>query len=167
MYVEKQGIFLVGPMGAGKTTVGKALSDCFKIQFLDTDLMLTNKFKLNVKQIFSIFGEQDFRGEEAKLIDEVTRMPKVVIATGGGSIEDPNTREILAARGVVMYLKVSPIIQKKRLINAYDRPLLSKIDQMQHREELYSTIADKEIDTDYLTVSEIVEDVYNFCCKRA
>lgn len=159
--------FLVGSMGAGKTSVGKALSTYLGLTLIDVDCMITESFRLSVKQIFANYGEERFRQEESKIIEEVTRMPKVVLATGGGSIEDSHTRQILKRRGTVIYLKVSEGIQKKRLQHSTDRPLLAKLGQMQYRDPLYLSIADIIIDTDHLTVSEIVEDVYSICRKRA
>ncbi len=165
MHIDR--VVLVGQMGAGKTTVGKALSASFGLPLIDIDLMLARRHNLSIKQIFSYMGEDYFRQVEAQLISEVIRMPKVVVATGGGCIEDKNTRDNLSKCGTVVYLQVSLSIQKQRLRCATDRPLLNKVDRLKYRDKLYASIADLEIDTDYLTVSEIVEDVYNFCRKSA
>lgn len=101
--------------------------------------------------------------QEALIIDRVTRMPNVVVATGGGCVENCGTREILRQRGIVFYLSVSLQQQQNRLRYAKDRPLLDIAAGLKFRDQLYLDIADFKIKTDNKSVAEVVTDVHNIC----
>jgi shikimate kinase len=150
-------IFLVGPMGAGKSTVGKKLSDLLCLQFCDSDQILASKHNSTIADIFSIHGEEYFRDQEQLLLREITRHKNVILAAGGGCILRANTRAILADNGLVCYLRVSPLQQVERNLAAVHRPTLPfkgpeqlKFFQKMHfeRTSFYESIAHIGIDTD-------------------
>lgn len=148
-------IFLIGLMGAGKTSVGEKLSILLKKSFLDSDCLLQQRQGQSMTQIFNQGGEAHFRSLESALLAEVTIIPNIVLATGGGSILCPQTRKHLCKRGLVCYLKVSLQQQMLRLQNDNSRPSLVGqqrlhfLHQMQLRRQLfYKSIANISIDTD-------------------
>jgi len=153
MYSD-QSIFIVGPMGAGKTTIGKKLALYLDRQFVDTDHLIVNRSGADIPWIFDIEGEQGFRRREAQICDEISREPSLVVATGGGIVLDPNNRQALASRGIVIYLKASIDELVERTSKDKNRPLLKTPDPratiesiLKEREPLYEEVADIVIDT--------------------
>jgi shikimate kinase len=97
-------VFLVGPMGAGKTTIGKYLAQQLKLRFADTDSEIEARTGADIPWIFDVEGEQGFRDREQKVLEEMTQWDDVVLATGGGVVLRPENRRALAGRGFVVYL---------------------------------------------------------------
>ena len=132
-----QNIFLVGPMGAGKTTIGKILSQKLGFEFLDTDAVITARCGVEITTIFEIEGEAGFREREAKLIDELTQLPSIVLSTGGGAVLNAQSRHHLLARGLVIYLCIHPQEQFKRTKGDRGRPLIQGNDPLGRLTELF------------------------------
>lgn len=132
-------IFLVGPMGVGKTTIGRMLSKDLGLKFFDSDQEIEKRAGADVSWIFDVEGEEGFRERETQVIDELTNMPGVLLATGGGSILRPVNRRLLQSRGVVIFLDTSIELQLKRTAKDKKRPLL----QTDNREAVLTTLRAK------------------------
>jgi shikimate kinase len=141
-------IFLVGMMGAGKTTIGRLLADALGFEFVDADRELEARSGVSIPTIFEIEGEAGFRRRESALLDELTARPGQVLATGGGAILDPLTRQRLRERGLVVYLRATADEVHRRTRRDRSRPLLrtenprERIEQLlAEREPLYEDVA--------------------------
>lgn len=162
-----QNIFLIGPMGAGKTTVGRLLAKELQFSFYDSDKEIEAKTGANVAWIFDIEGESGFRHREEQIIEKLTTLPNIVLATGGGAILSVKNRQLLSTRGKVVYLYVSVERQLVRIGQAKDRPLLFEKANMletlntlfEKREPIYRQLADLIIDTDNVSSQEVVEQI--------
>jgi shikimate kinase len=150
-----QRVFLVGPMGAGKTTIGKYLADHLKLQFADTDSEIEVRTGADIPWIFDVEGEEGFRDREQQVVEEMTQWDNTVLATGGGVVLRPENRSALGGRGFVIYLYASVDEQARRTRRDRKRPLLQKGDPeqvlrslMEQRDPLYREIADHVIETD-------------------
>jgi shikimate kinase len=159
-------LFLTGPMGAGKSTIGRQLARQLRLEFHDSDHEIEHRTGVDIPLIFEIEGEAGFRKREKAVIEELTRLPGIVLATGGGAILDPENRKHLSDRGRVIYLHTSVNQQLKRTGKDRNRPLLQTedprqrlIDLMQVREPLYREIADLVINTDGKHVRDVVREI--------
>lgn len=160
-------IFLIGPMGAGKSTIGKHLARELKLEFFDADLEIEKRAGADIGWIFDVEGEDGFRVREAKVIDDLTQKQGIVLATGGGAILTPENRKHLATRGTVVYLHTTVEQQLERTLRDKRRPLLQETDDRQQtlqdlnheREALYSEIADITVSTDQRTVKSVAQEV--------
>ena len=148
----KRNVFLIGPMGSGKTAVGRHLARLLHYTFHDSDADIEAKTGVDIPFIFEKEGEAGFRIRERESIDRLTRLEAIVLATGGGAVIDPANRAALAERGVVVYLVTSVNQQIERTRHARHRPLLHDADPEQRlkelmgrRAELYAEIADLTI----------------------
>lgn len=148
-------IFLVGPMGAGKTTIGKQLARKMKLRFVDADHEIEQRTGVEISLIFEIEGEEGFRDREQAMIEELTQDSNIVLATGGGVILREANRRALQTRGTVIYLNTSVEEALRRTARDRSRPLLQTNDPeqrmralMQQREPLYRAVADLIVDTD-------------------
>jgi shikimate kinase len=142
-------LFLVGPMGAGKSTVGRKLAARFGLHFVDLDHEIEAATGASVSLIFEIEGEQQFREREMKLLDDISCTKGLLLATGGGAIINPVNREHLRNRGFVLYLKTDVDTQLDRLSRDRQRPLLQTADPRaklvqlaEQRNHWYEQIAD-------------------------
>ncbi len=131
-----QNVFLIGPMGSGKTTIGKHLAEKLDLDFYDCDHELESLTGASVSLIFDLEGEEGFRLREKHLLKELTAMNGVLIATGGGVVCNEENRQMLSARGFVVYLKTGVEEQLKRLSKDKTRPLLQAEDRAQRLESL-------------------------------
>lgn|SRR5690625_310826 len=154
-------VFLVGMMGAGKTTIGRALARKLDWQFVDLDHELEARCGVRVSTIFDIEGEQGFRKRERELLDECTRRTGIVLATGGGAVLDPRNRQHLRERGVVVYLRASVDELFRRVERDRNRPLLQTDDPRQRlqdlleqREPLYDEVAHLVFDTGDMPIAQ-------------
>jgi shikimate kinase len=159
-------LFLVGMMGAGKTTVGRRLARRLGWPFVDADKELEARLGVPVATIFELEGEAGFRRREAALIDELTRRPACVFATGGGAVLDPANRAALHERGQVVYLRASVGDLWHRLRRDRTRPLLRapdprrRIEQLvTEREPLYRAVAHVSVDTGRQPVDQVVDAI--------
>jgi shikimate kinase len=148
-------VFLVGPMGAGKTTIGKYLAQHLKLRFADTDTEIEERTGADIPWIFDVEGEEGFRDREQRVVEEMTHWDDLVLATGGGVVLRPENRRALAARGFVVYLYATVDEQVRRTRKDRQRPLLQHGDPeqvlrelMSVRDPLYREIADHIIVTD-------------------
>jgi len=146
-------VFLVGMMGAGKTTAGRILARRLKRTFHDSDQEIERRCGVRIPVIFDIEGEAGFRQREAAAIAELTALEDVVLATGGGAILAPASRRHLAARGTVVYLHARPAALYERVRQDKNRPLLATDDPLARLEALYG-----ERDPLYREVADIVVD---------
>lgn len=142
-------LFLVGPMGAGKSTVGRRVADYYRIPFIDMDEELERRTGVSVGLIFEVEGEAGFRARETRLLAELAEMNGVVVATGGGAILAEENRNIMHGNGFVLYLPASVAQQLSRLARDNRRPLLRAPDRRERlqqmalvRTPLYESIAD-------------------------
>ncbi|MBE9537445.1 MAG: shikimate kinase AroK [Proteobacteria bacterium] len=148
-------VFLVGPMGAGKTTIGKYLAQRLNLDFADTDSEIEKRTGADIPWIFDVEGEEGFRNREQQVVEEMTLWDNVLLATGGGVVVRPENRRVLGARGFVIYLHASVEEQVRRTHRDKRRPLLQDGDPeevlrtlMMQRDEYYREIADHVITTD-------------------
>jgi shikimate kinase len=158
--------FLVGPMGAGKSTIGRQLARCLKLKFIDSDREIEIRTGVDIPLIFELEGESGFRKRERKVIDELTARPGTILATGGGAVMDKLNRQRLASRGHVIYLHTSVEQQLRRTAHDRNRPLLQTADPKQKlqelmalRDPLYREIADWVIETDGCRVRDVVQQI--------
>ncbi len=131
-------LFLIGMMGVGKSTVGRLLARQCGFDFIDCDRELEARSGVTIATMFEVEGEESFRRREAALLDELTQRPRIVLATGGGAILAPETRERLHARGLVIYLQATADEILRRTQSDRTRPLLQAQDRRARIEELLS-----------------------------
>jgi len=164
--MHKESIFLVGPMGAGKSTVGRLIAERLNYQFADSDHEIEAKTGATIPMIFDIEGEAGFREREELMIDELSQRSEIVLATGGGVVEREANRQHLRTRGFVVYLKspVESLIQRTK--HDRNRPLLqtenpAKVltELMVRREPWYIEMADLVIETHQVPVHRVVKQV--------
>lgn len=151
---HRKPLFLVGMMGAGKTTLGRHLARHLDREFMDLDHELEHRCGVSIADIFDIEGEAGFRKRETAALDHCTRLPGIVLATGGGAVLAPENRAYLKQRGLVVYLRASADELYKRVARDKNRPLLQTanpqqrlIELLAQREALYVEVADIIFDT--------------------
>ena len=166
MTLRTKRIFLIGPMGAGKTTIGNQLARALNFQFFDTDHEIVKKTGVKISLIFDIEGEESFRIREKKMVDNLTKIDDAIIATGGGAILDADSRNRLQTRGFVVYLESSTEVLARRTQNDKNRPLLKNTDRVAtietlkiERAPLYESIANITIDTGAASIKQIVKQI--------
>jgi shikimate kinase len=159
-------IFLVGPMGAGKSAVGRQLAKELGCTFVDSDEEIEHRTGVDIPFIFEKEGEAGFRARERQVIDELTQMPAVVLATGGGAVQDGVSRERLGSRGTVVYLYASVEQQLRRTRRGRERPMLKGGDPREILERLmavrdpqFREIADMVIETDGRRVTAVTREI--------
>lgn len=159
-------IFLVGPMGAGKSTVGRQLADALSFSFRDSDQEIQRRTGVDIPTIFEYEGEEGFRQRERQVIKELTEETGIVLATGGGAVLRPDNRQDLASRGVVIYLRCSPEQQFSRTSRDRNRPLLHTEDPLERlrelmevRDPLYKQVADLLVSTERRGTSSVVKEI--------
>ncbi|AKO45001.1 shikimate kinase AroK [[Haemophilus] ducreyi] len=153
---EKRNIFLVGPMGAGKSTIGRQLAQMLNMDFIDSDAVIEERAGASIDWIFDIEGEAGFRKREERIINELTKGQQgIVLSTGGGSVLSKENRNALSARGIVIYLETTVDKQFERTQRDKKRPLLQTEDPRKileaiakERNPLYEEIADITLQTD-------------------
>jgi shikimate kinase len=160
---ENSNIFLIGLMGAGKSTVGRVLARKLNSRFVDSDHALEERCGVKIPTIFEMEGEAGFRKREAQIIEELTQEKGLILATGGGSILLPENRRALSERGTVVYLHANPIELWHRTKGGEGRPLLQNGDPKAIlenlyalRDPLYREIADHIIETGKPSVNQLV-----------
>ena len=131
-----ENVILIGPMGSGKTTVGKALAPRLGLVFVDLDQEIERRCGVAVSLIFDIEGEAGFRARESAMLAELSTREDMLLATGGGSVLDPSNRRLLRSTGLVVWLQTSVDQQLRRLARDQRRPLLQAPDRRQRLENM-------------------------------
>ncbi len=164
---EKRNIFLIGPMGAGKSTIGKYLSEMLHMDLYDSDQEIERRTGADIAWVFDVEGEEGFRKREEQVISDLSEMQGIVLATGGGAIKSSLTRNRLSARGIVVYLETLIEKQLARTQRDKRRPLLQTEEPprevltrlAEEREPLYREIADYVVRTDELTAKQVATQI--------
>jgi len=158
--------FLVGLMGAGKSSVGRQLATILHKDFIDSDAEIERRTGVDIPLIFELEGEAGFRQRESRVIEDLTRRQNIVLATGGGVVLDEQNRDALKNRGFVIYLQASVEQLFERTSRDRRRPLLQTEDPrarltelLQQREPLYEEIADLVVNTDRRSVRQVVDEI--------
>ncbi len=161
-----QNIILIGPMGAGKTSVGKQLARSLNMTFYDSDHEIEKRTGVNIPTIFEFEGEPGFREREHNVLLELVSLPNIVLATGGGAVLRPENRSALKDHGVVVYLQAPVEMLYKRTARDRNRPLLQTEDPkgkikeiLAIRDPLYRQTAAFTVDTNGLTVRQVVKKI--------
>lgn len=160
-------VFLIGPMGVGKSTIGRHLARLLKLDFLDADSALEERTGASISLIFEIEGEEGFRQRESALLHELTEREQIVLATGGGAVLSEANRRLLRRRGTVVYLRASIDTQLRRTRRSKNRPLLADADDrrsvieelMRAREPLYEQEADIIVNTDNRSPAAVAKEI--------
>ena len=169
---KNQNIFLIGLMGAGKTTIGRQIASELSLEFFDSDHEIENRTGVTITHIFDIEGETGFRKRETAILDELTTKKGIVLATGGGAILEAENRQFLMSRGTIIYLYADIETLLERTSKDRNRPLLQTEDPQavlkelfEIRDPLYRETADIIIDTGKdsarLALKEILEELQN------
>ncbi len=166
-------VTLVGPMGSGKTAVGKALAEILGYDFVDTDALICKRTGKSIPTLFEEFGETGFRALESETIGTLAGSLSLVIATGGGAVIDPQNRQRFRDLGYTVYLKASPRELYQRIKNDTNRPLIAKAEDprkeiehlLQGREHFYRE-ADIVVETEDLSVPEVADFLLDELAKR-
>ncbi|WP_206486261.1 shikimate kinase AroK [Thalassotalea sp. G2M2-11] len=153
---EKRNIFLVGPMGAGKSTIGRELADKLHLEFFDSDQEIERRTGADIAWVFDLEGEEGFRKREEAVIEDLSEKQGIVLATGGGSVISSQVRNRLSARGIVVYLETTIDKQVARTQRDRRRPLLQTSEDPRtvleklavERNPLYEEVADVIVQTD-------------------
>ena len=159
-------VILVGPMGAGKSTIGRQLAQLLDFEFVDSDHEIEARTGADIPWIFDVEGEEGFRRREEMVIDELTQRQGMVLATGGGVVTREPNRRAISGRGIVVYLKTSIEQQLARTAKDRKRPLLQHAEPrkvltelMKVREPLYLEVADYVVDTDLSNIREVATQI--------
>ena len=162
-------IFIVGPMGSGKSTVGKIISDELFLNFFDTDDEIESRTGASIDWIFDLEGEEGFRKRESSILEEMVKQNSIVLSTGGGIILSDSNRELLSSRGTVFYLSTPISVQIERTSKDKDRPLLKNGDPkeiltrlQEDRKDLYESVSDHVIETENKSSQEVASEIINF-----
>jgi shikimate kinase len=163
---QPQNLFLIGPMGAGKSAVGRQIAKSLHLAFFDSDDEIEARTGVDIPFIFEKEGEEGFRKREAKVIDDLSAMDSIVLATGGGAVMEAQNRSNLGARGFVVYLFTTVDQQVSRTLKGRERPMLANGDSreileelMAIRDPLYREIADLVVETDGRRVKAVSNEI--------
>jgi shikimate kinase len=167
-------IFLVGLMGAGKTSVGRMLARRLDMEFFDADTEIERITGVKIPVIFEIEGESGFRAREEKMIEHLSAMQGIVLATGGGAVISDTNRQFLKSRGRVIYLRATPEDLWRRTRRDRNRPLLQTADPLgklrilhDQRDPLYREVADLIVDTGSQSVAHLTSRIQQMLTDMA
>jgi len=165
--LSARNVFLIGPMGSGKSAVGRHLARLLRYAFHDSDADIESRTGVDIAFIFEKEGEAGFRVREKEAIDRLTRLEDIVLATGGGAVIEEDNRRALAERGTVVYLETSIDQQLERTRHGRHRPLLNDTNPeeklkelMLRRAALYAEIADVTVSTNGRRVQLVAEEIH-------
>ncbi len=163
---NQDNVILIGPMGAGKSTIGRLLAAELRLPFVDSDEEIERRCGADIGWIFDMEGEQGFRDRETAMLQELVLHHGMVLATGGGTVERAENRRLLADHGFVVYLHTSIARQRERTARDRKRPLLQNGDPavvlkelMHRRDPLYRETADLVVSTDARNARSLVQDL--------
>lgn len=170
---KQKNYYLIGPMGAGKSTIGKHIANNLGMKFYDTDQEIEARTGASVSWIFDVEGEDGFRKREEALISELTGVTGIVLATGGSSVLSPLIRNALVKNGTVIYLQASIEQQQTRTLKDRKRPLLqngnvrSVLEAFEiEYKPLYESMADLIFSTDGRSVRAVAEEILEYINKN-
>ena len=170
---KPENIFLVGPMGSGKTTVGRQLAKALNLEFVDSDQEIERRTGTTIPVIFEVEGEAGFRVWERGVIDDLSQRRGLVLATGGGAVLDADSRAHLRLRGTVVYLRAKADQLYQRTARDRNRPLLQTADPrakieslIEARDPLYREVADIIVDTGEGSVRGVIRQLLNQLRRR-
>ena len=159
-------VFLIGPMGAGKTTIGKQVAQSLGMTFRDSDQEIQQRTGVDIPTIFEYEGEEGFRQREEQVIDDLTQVDQLVLATGGGAVMREKNRQHLSARGIVFFLACSAEQQYERTYRDRNRPLIQTEDPLSRlrelmavREPLYSSTSDYTVSTEGRSAAMVATEI--------
>lgn len=167
-------VYLVGMMGSGKTSTGRALARLMKLPFVDLDERIMERTGRSINDIFKSEGEPYFRKVEREVLDQAAQGTSQVVATGGGAVLDPANGERMRQSGLVIYLKTSIAVLWERVKHKKNRPLLgvedpekALADLYQKRVASYESLADKIFLTDRKTAESVALEIFKTCFEKA
>ncbi|MGF1680985.1 shikimate kinase AroK [Photobacterium minamisatsumaniensis] len=170
---EKRNIFLVGPMGAGKSTIGRHLAQQLHMEFFDSDSVIEDRTGADISWVFDVEGEEGFRVREEQVIDDLTQHQGIVLATGGGSVKSKDNRNRLSARGIVVYLETTIEKQLARTQRDKKRPLLQTdtprevlVSLADDRNPLYEEVSDYVVRTDDQSAKVVANQIIKMLEER-
>ncbi|MBT3428156.1 MAG: shikimate kinase AroK [Gammaproteobacteria bacterium] len=159
-------LFLVGPMASGKTTVGQKLAKQLDLEFIDVDQEIVRRSGVSIAWIFDVEGEELFRERESRIIEELSLLPGLLLATGGGAILRAENRRCLIERGAVLFLDTTVDTQLNRTTYDTKRPLLQNVDKRKvltkmklERDPLYREVADVTVKVDNRSANRMIETI--------
>ncbi len=160
-------IILVGPMGSGKTTIGRRLSESLNLDFFDSDHEIIDTTGVSIDHIFDVEGEKGFRTRESDILKKLCNMPNIVLATGGGAVTLEENRELIMKSGSVIYLLSSVDQILRRTAKSKTRPLLEKSNNrrktitsiLEARDSLYKEVASLNINTNGKKLNEVIDEI--------
>ena len=162
-------IFLVGPMGSGKSKIGKLLSSEINLNLIDIDKEIEAKFEKTIVEIFDSEGEEGFRSKEIDFLEGINKIEGAIISTGGGIVEASVNRDILIKEKSVIFLNASVENQYQATKDKTKRPLLNNENPKQvleslyeHRLDLYKSVSNLELNSDLLSNEDIVKEIISF-----
>ena len=162
-------IYLIGPMGSGKSKIGKLLASALNFSLVDIDKDIEKEFKKSIVEIFEVEGEEGFRAKESTFLEDLSSESNTIISTGGGVIEKSINREILKNEKFVVFLSASVEKQYLSTKDSNKRPLLNNGDSKKvleslyaKRFDLYQMVAKLELNGDQLSNDEMIEKIINF-----
>lgn len=159
-------------MGAGKTTIGRQLKKKLSTEFYDSDHEIERRTGADIPLIFEIEGEEGFRKRESQVIAELVLLENIVLSTGGGAVMNPENRQLLQDNGIIIYLRSTPEKLFMRTADDKRRPLLRSNDRLGQikkilgeREPVYLSMANEIIDTDDLSIKQIIQKILKLIKK--
>lgn len=165
MTLWPQHLILVGPMGAGKSSVGRSAASFLRLPFSDTDQMVENACRMSIARVFAEKGETAFRMAETLALHRLLSIPTSVIATGGGAVTREENWEYLISSGLVVWLRVSPEESLRRTEGDTNRPLLlqgdrlDRLRELQQQRESWYRRAHRTIEADHRSVPDVTREV--------
>ena len=163
---ENKNIILIGPMGAGKTTIGRQLAKRLSRQFYDSDHEIEKHTGADIPLIFELEGEDGFRKRESQVLQELLSIQNIILSTGGGAVLDTENRKLLSENTIIIYLKSSAEKLYKRIADDKRRPLLQTEDRLnkikqilEEREPIYISLANEIIETQELSIKQITQKI--------
>jgi len=167
MHSKINNIILVGPMGSGKTTIGRRLSERLSLDFFDSDHEIVNTTGVSIDHIFDVEGEKGFRTRESDVLKKLCNMPNIVLATGGGAVILEENRELMKQASSIIYLSSSVDQILRRTAKSKTRPLLEKsnnrrktiTDIVEARDPLYREVSSYIIDTNGKKLNEVIDEI--------
>jgi len=167
MHSKINNIILVGPMGSGKTTIGRRLSEQLSLDFFDSDHEIVNTTGVSVDHIFDVEGEKGFRTRESDVLKKLCNMPNIVLATGGGAVLLEENRVLMKKASSIIYLSSSVDQILRRTAKSKTRPLLEKsndrrktiTDIVEARDHLYREVSSCIIDTNGKKLNEVIDEI--------